>query len=208
MKIIIADDHDLVREALSSLVIRDDSSAEIIQADSLPPVLQALTANSGIDLVLLDVHMPGMEDIQIIEQITTDYPNIPVVMMSGVVSRTDVDLCFQYGARGFIPKTLNGNALVSVLKMVLSGIKYVPDVMLEQQTQSTTPNTHDLSKREHQVLQLLFEGQSNKIIAQNLYIEETTVKLHLRSLFKKLNAKNRTELVIKAIKAGYSKEND
>ena len=201
MNIIIADDHDLVREALTTLIERDDDQARVIQADSLPPVLAHIATNQPVDVLLLDVHMPGMHDLSVIRTITSEHPELPVVMMSGSIDKSIINQCYEYGASGFIPKTMNGNALVSVLKMVISGVKYVPDMMLSDDQPDTSLNQAELTDRESQVLQLLLEGQSNKAIANQLFIEPTTVKMHLRSLFKKYAASNRTELVVKAIRA-------
>lgn len=204
MNIIIADDHDLVREALATLIVRDDEEAGVFQADSLPPVLELIDTQPKVDVLLLDVHMPGMSDLSVIQTITREHPGLPVVMMSGSIDKTIINQCYAYGASGFIPKTMNGNALVSVLKMVISGVKYVPDMMLQEDEPGHDQQHNELTDREAQVLQLLLEGQSNKAIARQLFIEPTTVKMHLRSLFKKFAASNRTELVIKAIKSQQS----
>ncbi|MFC3195534.1 response regulator transcription factor [Marinicella sediminis] len=200
MKIIIADDHDLVREALATLIVRDDAQAEVIQAESLAPVMHHMAEHDDIDLLLLDVFMPGMEDIAVLKSLKAQYPDTPIVMMSGSIDKPIINACYEHGASGFIPKTMNGNALVSVLKMVLNGVKYVPDMMLQEEQRTSSELNNELTSREHQVLALLLEGQSNKAIANQLFIEPTTVKMHLRSLFKKCDVKNRTELVIKTMK--------
>lgn len=201
MKLIIADDHDLVRDALATLVERDDSRATVLQASDFSSAFELADSHDDLDLVLLDVYMPGMDNLAGVEKITTRFPDLPVVVMSGTVQRGDVSRAFDMGARGFIPKTMNGKALVSVLHLVMSGARYVPDIMLEEDQQPAKPQ-FDLSPRELEVLEQLVKGLSNKVIARNLSIEETTVKLHLRSLFKKLNVNNRTEAVIVAMDSG------
>ncbi|MBL4661628.1 MAG: response regulator transcription factor [Alcanivoracaceae bacterium] len=206
MKIIIADDHDLVRDAISTLIKRDDHNADIMVASNFDQAYEILSNNPDTNLVLLDVYMPGMCNLESIKKMITDFPETPVVMISGLIKHNDVKKSFAYGARGFIPKTMNGKALVSVLKMIISGAKYIPDIVLKSKINDSELNSFGLSKREEQVLKLLFQGLPNKVISQKLFIEETTVKLHLRALFKKFVAKNRTDLVIKAIKAGYSDE--
>ena len=205
MKIIIADDHDLVRDALSTLVARDDDKAQIHSVSNFDHAYQYLSENQETELVLLDVYMPGMNGLLSIKKMVDDFPDVPVVLMSGLVEQADVELGFDYGARGFIPKTMNGKSLVSVLKMIINGAKYIPEVMLEPKSADANDNPMGLSEREKQVLMLLLKGLPNKTISQQLHIEESTVKLHLRTLFKKLSANNRTDLVIKAIKAGYLK---
>lgn len=205
MNILIADDHDLVRDAIASLISRDDPQAKVLLASDYQQAAQILADGAEIDLVLLDVNMPGMNNLDGLSELVTAYPQIPIAMISGIIKRNEVQRSFALGAKGFIPKTMNGNALLSVLKMIINGTKYVPEIILQEPgSHDDAPHTDLLSQRETEVLQELFKGHSNKLIAKNLYIEETTVKLHLRSLFNKLGANNRTEVVIKAIKAGFS----
>lgn len=201
MKIVIADDHDLVRDALATLIERDQPGSEVLRASNFEEALAFTTSHNNLDLVLLDVYMPGMNGLQSLKQIVKQFPEVPVVLMSGTVRRNDVDTGFENGARGFIPKTMNGKALVSVLNLVIAGSRYVPEIMLEDAA-SPAADEFELSPRETDVLNQLSQGFSNKVIARNLGIEETTVKLHLRSLFKKLNVKNRTEAVVVARNAG------
>ena len=204
MKIIIADDHDLVRDAISTLIKRDDHKAKITRVADFPQAYESLKNNPDTELVLLDVYMPGMADMESIKKMISEYPDIPVVMMSGMVNHNDVEKCFKFGARGFIPKTMHGKVLVSVLKMVIDGAKYIPDIVLQPKSEDVKVDQFGLTQREEEVLKLLFKGLPNKTISQELFVEETTIKLHLRTLFKKFDVKNRTELVIKAIKTGYS----
>ncbi len=196
MKLIIADDHELVREALASLVERDANVAEVLQASTFQEALALLISEADIDLVLLDVFMPGMNDMNSVTEMIQRFPDVPIILMSGNVSQQIVDRGFELGVRGFVPKTMNGRALVSVLNLVHSGTKYVPEIMLTREAE--TAQQVQLSRRETEVLQQLAKGLSNKVIARELGIEQSTVKLHLRSLFKKLGAANRTDAVIKA----------
>lgn len=202
MKLIIADDHDLVRDALASLIERDDPASSVLHANNFFDALKLAESHDDVDLVLLDVHMPGMNEIAAVREIATRFPDLPVVLMSGLVREGDVDKGFEMGARGFIPKTMNGKALVSVLKLVLSGARYVPDIMLEKKTPPPKKPAFDLTARELEVLAQLARGLSNKVIARNLKIEESTVKLHLRSLFRKMKVSNRTETVVLAMEHG------
>lgn len=197
MNIIIADDHDLVRDALALLIKKDEPDAVVWQACDLGQAMDMTARQGPVDLVLLDVYMPGMDDMMGLKRMVDTHPTVPVVLMSGMIRSGDVTRAFELGAKGFIPKTLSGKALVSVLKMVLSGVRYVPDILLEQKARKPGQD-FNLSPREGDVLQQLFKGYSNKVIARKLGIEETTVKLHLRSLFRKLGVQNRTEAVIVA----------
>jgi DNA-binding NarL/FixJ family response regulator len=201
MKIIIADDHDLVRDALALLVTHGTAENSVLQASDFDGALEAARLNADVDLVLLDVHMPGMKNMSAIEELNQLFPDLPVVLMSGQFNQRDVSRAFELGARGFIPKTLNGKALVCVLEMVINGVPYVPDIMLDSSAEDPS-RMFDLSPRELEVLGQLFKGLSNKVIAAKLDIEESTVKLHLRTLFKKLGVNNRTEAVIVARDSG------
>ena len=204
MKILIADDHDLVRDAISSLIERDDNKTQVFQACDVQQSLDILEQQTNIDLILLDVNMPGMNNLQSIKTIADAYPTIPIAMISGEVKKEEVERSFELGAKGFIPKTMNGKSLLLTLNLIISGTKYIPEICLEPETIGPIEINTLLSRRELQVLNELFNGHSNKIIAKTLFIEETTVKLHLRSLFQKLDAKNRTEVVINALKLGYN----
>ena len=204
MKILIADDHDLVRDAISSLIERDDNKTQVFQACDVQQSLDILEQQTNIDLILLDVNMPGMNNLQSIKTIADAYPTIPIAMISGEVKKEEVERSFELGAKGFIPKTMNGKSLLLTLNLIISGTKYIPEICLEPETIGPIEISTLLSRRELQVLNELFNGHSNKIIAKTLFIEETTVKLHLRSLFQKLDAKNRTEVVINALKLGYN----
>jgi DNA-binding NarL/FixJ family response regulator len=201
MKLIIADDHELVRDALDVLLVHFSADSEVLHAADFPGALELVKANEDTDLVLMDVYMPGMEDLAGLAELHRRFPELPVVMMSGRISQEDVRRAFDLGARGFIPKTLKGKALISVLELVLNGVRFVPDIMLGAASPKAKPE-FDLSPREIEVLDQLAKGLSNKVIARELEIEETTVKLHLRSLFKKLGVNNRTEAVIVAKDSG------
>lgn len=200
MRLLIADDHNLVRDALVSHVTRDNPQAEVLEASTFTEAREIAQARSDIDLILLDICMPGMGDLSDVEGLIQSMPETPVVLMSGQTESGIIEKTFACGARGFIPKTMRGKALVSVLQMIINGEKYVPDIMLDQ-PKNDENTKHNLSVRELQVLEQLVKGQPNKRIAQFLHIEETTVKLHLRSIFKKLEVHNRTEAVIRALDA-------
>ncbi len=204
MKLIIADDHDLVRDALSTLIERDDSDTTVLQAEDFPSAFALAEQYGDVDLVLLDVYMPGMENLTSVSRFNNAFPNMPIVLMSGHIQQGDVERGFEMGAKGFIPKTMKGKALISVLNLVKSGARYVPELVLEPEQKSVDATTDDagLSSREIDVLRQLVKGHSNKVIARNLNIEETTVKLHLRALFRKLEVSNRTEAVVTAIERG------
>ena len=201
MKIVIADDHDLVRDALATLLERDDPECQVLHADGFDQAIDHVREDSAIDLVLLDINMPGMNQLESVKIVLEEFPDVKVVLMSGHVKRSEIEKGFDYGVHGYVSKSMNGSSLTSVLRLVCSGVRYVPELVLESDKKGT-PKSNAISKREREVLVELAKGLSNKIIARNLNVEETTVKLHLRSIFKKLETMNRTETVVKARELG------
>ncbi len=203
MKVLLADDHDLVRDGMIAILSRDDPSIKVTAVDDLGSALGMLE-DHDFDVIVLDLRMPGMRGLAGISRVRELYPDLPIVLLSGAISQGDVDEAYDLGIRGFVPKTLAGKALVNALRLVVAGERYVPSTMLqdpqEQDTIEKTAGT--LSPREAQVLQRLSHGASNKEIARALSIQETTVKLHLRNLRDKLDARNRTEIVIHAMEKG------
>jgi len=203
MKILLADDHDLVKDAIALLLKRDFDDPEIDLASDLTGLLSFLDKENNYDLILTDLFMPGMQGIESIGDVIKKSNDSPVVLMSGSKNRTDIKTAYELGIRGFIAKTTTGKSLSNILKLILSGERYVPEFYLEKEESIIVPsNGAKLTSREIEVLKGLLKGLSNKQIAGSLFIEETTVKLHLRSLFDKLEAKNRTDAVIKAMKYG------
>lgn len=205
MNIIIADDQDLVRDAIAALVSQQEPESKIVKHEDLYGVLETIRESEiKFDIALLDLNMPGMKGIEGVKQLMQQAPDLPIMIMSGLATRPEVDAAMDIGVRGFIPKTMPGRALVNSLKLVISGEKYVHSSIFEKQDPSNpAAGKVDVTARELDTLQQLFLGSSNKEIARNLNIQETTVKLHLRSLCEKFDAKNRTDLIIKAIKQGY-----
>ncbi len=202
MKIIIADDHDLVTDALEALIKKEDFDADILKAKDVNSATEKLTAHTDSDLLLLDYNMPGMNAGKAVDKILKRFPSVRIVIMSGHISRDEIDRTLEYGASGFIPKTMSGIALVNAIKLVIAGEKYIHPSVYDKKS-AFDNDTLDLTPRELDTLKQLFLGISNKEIASSLSISEPTVKLHLRSLCDKFEANNRTDLIIKAIKLGY-----
>lgn len=203
MDILLADDHDLVRDAIGALLQNDDASIRVETVENLPKVLEKLRQGQTYDVIILDLKMPGMNGLSGIGKVQSLCKDIPIIIMSGNASKQDVHTALELGARGFVPKTLAGKSLVSAVKLVASGESYVPtDVLTGNQTANVDGLRSALTKREMEVLSQLRRGHSNKEIARLLDISEATVKLHVRSLSDKFEAKNRTDIVIQAIDAG------
>lgn len=215
VRILLADDHRLVVEAIQSLLSSLDPQIEVVQAASFPEAARKLEQGDIVDLVVLDLNMPGMNGIEGLRVMREKYPQLPVVILSGQASADQVREVLKAGARGFIPKDLGGKGMLGALELVLSGEVFVPALALEKgiEDEESKPKAgaqfapenplSNLTPRERQVLSLLIEGQSNKAIAERLGLKPITAAFHVRGIFRKLDVANRTEAVITAIKLGW-----
>jgi two-component system nitrate/nitrite response regulator NarL len=201
MKILLADDQDLVRDSLVTLISAYAPGAEVTGVASLDAALGMLRRGTRYDMAVLDLHMPGMNGLEGLRKVIIGWPDLPVALMSGAARDSDVEEALAVGAKGYLPKTMAGKALVRALELMLAGEIYLPSTALRPGA-GASDRQSGLTEREGQVLKQLKEGLANKEIAQRLGINVATVKMHLRSLSKKLEARNRTELVLKAIQLG------
>lgn len=203
MRVLLADDHDLVRDALGALLMKDDPALSVTAAGDLAAAFAACDREGAFDVIVLDLKMPGMDGLSGAERMVARAAPAPVVIMSGSARRSDVMAALRIGVRGFIPKTLAGRSLVNAVRLVAGGETYVPmDILSGSDDEAGAGAGDGLTEREREVLFELRRGHSNKEIARALQIAETTVKLHLRAISDKLNARNRTEIVIRAIDRG------
>lgn len=203
MNILLADDHDLVRDAIGAMLQNIDPTIHVTTVEDLPSAMACLRGDEAFDIIILDLKMPGMNGLSGISRVLSIRDDIPIIIMSGSASTQDVRTALELGARGFVPKTLAGKSLINAIRLVASGESYVPtDVLTGQDSGKTEGLRAALTKREKEVLAQLRQGHSNKEIARVLSIAETTVKLHVRSLSDKFSARNRTDIVISAIDAG------
>ncbi len=216
MRILLADDHDLVREALSLLFQQYFDDCEVAEAGALDPALDLIAENNTFDLVMLDLRMPGMNGLEGLKRALEKVaPSTYVVLLSGTYRSEDVRQAIEAGAHGFIPKTLRGQALANAVQLVLAGDKYLPSSILndlgdgmgsggdgESRMAGGFGNEGDfarLTPREREVLALLSEGRPNKDIARHLDLREITVKYHLKNIYRKLNVSNRAQAVKMAL---------
>lgn len=198
MRILIADDHDLVRDMIAE-VLKRDAQSEVFTASSVEQVLKIVGDESGFDLILLDYHMPGMNDLQGLVAVMDAAEGVSVALISGVANRAVADKALAAGAAGFLPKTMKAKSLVNAVKFMAAGETYVPvDFMTETNDASQAAKAYDLTSRELEVLEGLCAGLSNKEIGLRLDLREVTVKLHVKTLTRKLGAKNRTHAAMLA----------
>jgi two-component system, NarL family, nitrate/nitrite response regulator NarL len=203
MKILLADDHDLVRDSLVTLITAYAPGAEVTGVNTLDAALGMLRRGNRYDIAILDLQMPGMNGLEGLEKVIASSPNLPVVLMSGAASERDIEKAMSLGAKGYLPKTMAGKVLVRAIELILAGEVYLPSTALRHAPGAIlSERPSELTEGECQVLRQLKEGLANKEIAQRLGIHVASVKLHLRSLSKKLEVRNRTELVLKAIERG------
>jgi len=209
MKILIADDHELFRDGLRHVLDQLGGSLAIVEASDFPQAIQAVEREQDIDIVLLDLSMPGMvwnEGLQRLRELLPDQS--PIIILSASDERRHVLQAVNLGAAGFIPKTSSSRVMLSALKLVLSGGVYLPPALLEQGGGSDNgPMTNEhsvsfLTPRQREVLALLGQGKSNKEIARVLQLAEGTVKLHVTAILKALNVNNRTRAVVAASQLG------
>mgnify|MGYP001806647366 CR=1 FL=1 len=215
MQIIVADDHNLVREGLKPFLRELGDDVQILDAASLDEALVQASSAQSLSLVLLDLRMPGMNGLGGIEVFHNRFPTVPVVILTGHINRDDVMAAVRCGASGYIPKTISGQSLINALRLVLSGEKYLPAFMLGNEPEEATfselkpggpakPTPLDtLSPREREILSLLIEGRTNKDIARCLDLQEITIKIHLRNVYRKIGAVNRAQAVRIAMSSGW-----
>lgn len=204
MRILLADDHDLVRETLAAFLLAE-GFAEVRTVGDLSATLAELAGQIRFDLVLLDYQMPGMNGLEGLlkakEAVSAANAKTPVAIISGTTNRELAEAALAAGAAGFVPKTLASRAMVAAVQAMASGEVFAPLSLLMQDT-PVAEVLAALTKREVDVLRGICEGKSNKEIARDLDLQEVTVKLHVKTLSRKLGAKNRTHAAMIARDAG------
>lgn len=211
MQLLIADDHKLVLEALAAYLKKLAPDVEITQAPSFGSAFDILGEEGAFDLVILDLHMPGMNGLEGLQRLKAKFPNLPTVVISGQATNEQAREALNKGASGFLPKDVSGEAMLKALELVLAGEVYVPSMALTMEKGSSGKYDFDqenpmsdLTMRELEVLGLLTQGCSNKEIADNLGLKYVTIAYHLKNIYRKLGVKNRTGAVNKAIKLGWN----
>lgn len=204
--VLIADDHPLYRDALETLVKRAPDLRFAGAVTSLPEALMALVS-LPCDLVLLDLHMPGMDSVQMLSKVHRLQPNAKIVLISGQMDGAIVSEGLAAGAVGFLSKASTPEAITAVLRLVLTGITYVPSELMSLQPPATRtpikaaiPSPGPLNSRELDVLNRLAEGASNKEIGRALGLAEVTIKLHTQHIVRKLGVKNRAAAIAIAVR--------
>ena len=204
-RILIADDHPLVRGALRQAVANAVAGAEIVECGSLEEVTRSLEANPDVDLVLLDLAMPGVRGFSGLMYLRAEHPEVPVIIVSANEDRAVMRRCIDFGASGFVPKTTPIEGMREAVRRVLAGdIWTPPDVDLsgpaDKETADLVRRMASLTPQQVRVLMMVSAGLLNKQIAYELKVSEATVKAHVSAILTKLGVESRTQAVITAAK--------
>ncbi|MDD3482759.1 response regulator transcription factor [Azovibrio restrictus] len=212
LKFLIVEDHALVREGLVRVLHQLDSEVSVVEAASGDQALAALGRDEDVDLVLLDLALPGMDGFACLDLLRQRHPSIPVAILSAFDDPPTVNRVLANGASGFIPKAYSGEDLIKALRVVLAGHIFRPDgtaapVLGDEtpvlpSTGGVSPEECGLTERQGQVLGLMAKGKSNREIAQQLGLSEGTVKIHVTGVFKALGVSSRTQALVMAARYG------
>lgn len=214
MKLLVVDDHPLMREAVQGVVTRLEPGAVVLAVGDSERGFAIADAEPDLDLVLLDLNIPGLAGIPALKAWRRRYPEVPVVVLSSAADRPTVLAAIAAGAAGFIPKSSPNEVLLNALRLVLAGGKYLPPEALAPVAGSApraaraateralSLETLGLTDRQAQVLKLLAAGKSNKLICRELDLAERTVKAHISAVFRALGVTTRTQAALAAARLG------
>jgi DNA-binding NarL/FixJ family response regulator len=204
-RLVIADDHPLFRGALREAVRGLFERVDISEAGSFDEVSKLLEDDGEVDLILLDLAMPGVRGFSGLMYLRAQYPSVPVVVVSASEDPAVIRRCMDFGASGFIPKTLDVEGIRSAIGRVLNGAVWTPpdvdlDAGSDAETKELMARLATLTPQQVRVLMMLSEGLLNKQIAYELSVSEATVKAHVSAILQKLGVESRTQAVIAAAK--------
>jgi DNA-binding NarL/FixJ family response regulator len=211
MKILVCDDHALIREAMRGVLKDLVPDAGVIEASDARQLTEVIQKNSALDLLLLDLNLPDQDGLAILADLRERRPEISVVVLSAFQDRDTVRRTLDLGALGFIPKNTEREVVLNALRLVLAGGIYIPVQALDGAAPRPAANDRPsspgdrrdrlppglgLTERQMQVLALVMEGKSNKAISRALSLAEHTVKNHMTAIFKALQVTSRTEAMV------------
>lgn len=195
MRVLIADDHNLFRDGLQLLIESQYPDAHFSTSNSLTDAISKIEEEPSFHLIILDLHMPGMESIESIRNTCELAGTTPVMIISGKENSSVSSACLTAGASAYIPKSSDSDIILSGIQAVLSGGTFFP------RNQALAPGNDPLSRlagRKRKVLALLAEGCSNKEIAERLFLTEGTIKQYVSDILCELGVDNRTQAGMKA----------
>jgi len=220
MKLLLVDDHVLFREGVALLLGSLDPDVEVLEAGSCEAALDLVRQRGPVDIVLMDLQLPGASGLDAIRALRLDYPDLPVVAVSSSEDKKTVLETLDAGAMGFVPKSSTSAVLKAALTLIMSkGIYLPPSVFLadmggrwdgtgfthvadQPRPRSVTPEKLGLTPRQADVLLRILQGKSAKLISRELGLSGSTVKVHTTAVLRALNVTTRTQAVIAAGKIG------
>ena len=212
MKILVADDHALIREALRHVLKELDGDVTVLEALDGGSACRLVNENPELDLLLLDLNLPGTSGFATLAELRREHAALPVVILSAQEDAHTMRAALDGGAMGFIPKSANNAVMLSALRLVLSGGRYVPPellnaspgTMLADTTLSAPKSPADLGLTERQldVLALMAQGKSNKQICRELGLAEATVKIHVTAILRTLKVTSRAQAIVAVNRLG------
>ena len=215
MKILVIDDHALIRQAMHGVLKKLRRDAEVLEASTCDQAMRILASDQEIALILLDLTLPDTDGFTALATLRELYPAVSIVVLSALQDPTRVMKALDLGALGYIPKSAEPDVMLSALRLVVSGGIYIPpQILAHEELLHGTPRPHasetpvtvfsdyGLTVRQLDVLALMMEGKSNKTICRTLNLAEPTVKNHVTAILRALNVTNRTEAVIAAGQLG------
>lgn len=214
MQVIVVDDHPLILDAMQQALTHLDPMVQVLTASRCRTALELATRHAEVELVLLDFNLPDLSGIPALRAWRQRFPALPIVVISGDEDRQTIVAVMSAGAAGFIPKSYSSELMLSALRMVLAGGRFVPPEILtgtqRQWGKSPSPAGsavgHQaaiaLSPRQRAVLTLMAQGMPNKVIARELDVSERTVKAHLTEVFRAFKVVNRSQAILAAVRFG------
>ena len=216
MKILVVDDHLLIREALRGVLKQLRSDAMVLEAPDGGQAMALIGEHADIGLILLDLNLPDRDGFSMLAELRERYPATSVVVLSGQQDRASVVKALDLGALGFIPKSAPREVMLAGLELVFAGGIYIPPEVLSRPepvppqnprpdagSSRSSPKDLGLTDRQLEVLSLMMRGKSNKAISRVLDVAEPTVKNHITAIFKALKVTNRTEAVVSVLRSGW-----
>lgn len=199
MKILVVDDHALVREGLHQVLKSLDENVDVLQAGNCMQAFALAQIHPDLDLVLLDYHLPDMNGLEALAIFGERHPELPILLLSGSSDTQVTRQVMQSGAAGFVTKTSMSDELLFAVRKVLSGDVCFPQGLCTTAVTPKTPLTH----RQELVLRCLLDGKSNREIGEFLHVSEETIKTHITAILRYFDVQNRTQAVVAAARAGY-----
>jgi len=215
MRILIVDDHALVRRGMTYVVREGFPDADVVEAEGTSAALEIMHAGTKIDLGLVDVRMPDLDGLELLRAIKLEWPEVPVIMLSTYENAPYVKRALADGAAGYLLKDATPEDLSQAINVAMSGSgnvlspRVIANLFEDSEGSRGRENGHggrrnefSLTARENDILALLSEGRANREIAQALFLSEKTVKAHLAAIFRKLGVTNRTQAAMMAVQMG------